>query len=226
MMVQIKPAGENSIIVYFASEINPKIPALIRKNCQLINNNHSDLIVDLTPSFTSILINYRNIKHDDFVKLISKTLVDKLENNFQVGNKITIPVLYHEALGFDLKKLALEKKLDIAELIAIHSQKEYLVYAIGFSPAFAYLAKVDHKIAAARLATPRLKIPAGSVGIADTQTAVYPVASAGGWRIIGRTPLDLSLNKPSNLKKFSIGDKVKFKPINEDEYFRLGGHEF
>jgi allophanate hydrolase subunit 1 len=82
---------------------------------------------------------------------------------------------------------------------------------------------VDERIQAPRLATPRIKIPAGSVGIADSQTAVYPADSSGGWNIIGRILLDLSLNNPENIHKFKTGDKVVFYPITRDEYLSNGG---
>jgi KipI family sensor histidine kinase inhibitor len=98
-----------------------------------------------------------------------------------------------------------------------------LIYAIGFSPAFAFLGEVDGRIQLPRLATPRIKIPAGSVGIAESQTAIYPADSSGGWNIVGRTLLDLSLNNPDNVDKFRVGDKVKFYSITRDEYIANGG---
>ena len=87
----------------------------------------------------------------------------------------------------------------------------------------AFLGELDPRLHSARLITPRIRIPAGSVGIADNQTAVYPVASSGGWNIIGKTPIDLSINNNENIKRFSVGDKVKFVPISQQEFLLLGG---
>ncbi len=115
------------------------------------------------------------------------------------------------------------KNLDLDTFIEIHTEQAYLIYAIGFSPVFAFLGEVDKRIQAPRLATPRIKIPAGSVGIAESQTAVYPTDSSGGWNIVGRTLLDLSLNNPENVDKFRVGDKVKFYSITRDEYLKNGG---
>ncbi len=99
-----------------------------------------------------------------------------------------------------------------AEVVEIHSSADYLVYAMGFSPGFPYLGGLDPRLAAPRLASPRTLIPAGSVGIAETQTGVYPVASPGGWRLIGRTrtPLfDPDANPPTAI---APGDRVRFAP--------------
>jgi KipI family sensor histidine kinase inhibitor len=141
----------------------------------------------------------------------------------QQSNLIHIPVYYGFETGLDLERLLAEKNISLDEFIQLHSSNEYLVHAIGFSPVFAFLGEVDIRIQAPRLATPRIKIPAGSVGIADSQTAVYPSDSSGGWNIIGRTLLDLSLDKPENLEKFKTGDRVKFYSITRNEYLKFGG---
>jgi KipI family sensor histidine kinase inhibitor len=158
-----------------------------------------------------------------------KTQVSELLEQFsfeqaeQISKVIHIPVYYGFEVALDLEKLLAEKELTIDEFIHLHTSQTYQVYAIGFSPVFAFLGQVDEQIQAPRLATPRIKIPAGSVGIADRQTAVYPIDSSGGWNIVGRTILDLSLNDPKNLDKFKIGDKVKFYSISRDEFIRNGG---
>ncbi|MFT7234465.1 MAG: inhibitor of KinA [Methylophagaceae bacterium] len=136
---------------------------------------------------------------------------------------VDIPVLYDADVGLDLSGYLYEKALNLDELIELHTQRDYLVYALGFSPAFAFLSTVNWRLVTSRLATPRIQVPAGSVGIADNQTAVYPIASSGGWKIIGRTPLDLSLANPENINLFKLGDTIRFRSIELAEYLALGG---
>ena len=126
-------------------------------------------------------------------------------------------------MGLDLEYMSLKTKLSIDEIIKIHSDKLYDVYAVGFLPGFAYLASVDERIALPRLSSPRKQIPKGSVAIADTQTAVYPQASPGGWNIVGRTAMKLFDKNLETLSPFNVGDKVKFNPISKEEFLLQGG---
>lgn len=119
--------------------------------------------------------------------------------------------------------MSIKTKLSVEEIIKIHSQKLYDVYAIGFLPGFAYLGSVDNRIALPRLATPRKQIPKGSVAIANTQTAVYPEQSPGGWNIIGRTTMELFDKNLEQLSPLSVGNKVKFNPISKEDFLNQGG---
>ncbi|WP_428095576.1 5-oxoprolinase subunit B family protein [Candidatus Thioglobus sp.] len=225
-MHKIILAGENSLLIYFGSKIDDSLPQSIANFAQIVKAQFTDQIIDLTPAYTSLLISYDlNVtNYLAFSAELKKLLVDfKLTEKHQNTSLIHIPVYYGFEVGFDLERLLTEKNLTIKEFIDIHSTKEYLVHGIGFSPAFAFLAQLDVRIQAPRLDSPRIKIPAGSVGIADSQTAVYPSDSSGGWNIIGRTVLDLSLNNPDNLNKFKVGDRVKFYPITRDEFVRNKG---
>lgn len=132
---------------------------------------------------------------------------------------------YDPRVGPDLAPLARRKQLGVAELIRRHSQREYRVFALGFSPGFAFMGLVEEALAAPRLATPRQRIAAGSIGIAERQTAVYPQASPGGWNLLGRCPVrlfDLTLDGYSLLR---AGDRVRFEPIGHAEFVRLGGDD-
>ena len=136
---------------------------------------------------------------------------------------VTLPTLYHPAVAADLAELADRKQLTVEEVVDLHSQRTYFAYANGFAPGFSYLGDVDPRIAIERLSTPRRQVPAGSVGIADRQTAVYPQASPGGWHIIGRclTPLFDPQHTPPTL--ISVGPWVKFEAIDIDKFQRQGG---
>ena len=224
-MHKIILAGESSILIYFGNKIDNSLPKNIAIFANELNTQFSDLIIDSIPSYTSLLVNYdlSKISYLEFSAEVQNLLENfKFSDSVQTSDLIHIPVNYGFETGLDLEKLLAEKDLSLDEFIDIHSSQEYLVHAIGFSPAFAFLGQVDELIQAPRLATPRIKIPAGSVGIANSQTAVYPSESSGGWNIIGRTPLDLSLNNPESLNKFKVGDRVKFYPITHDEFSRYG----
>ncbi|MBT6028405.1 MAG: carboxyltransferase domain-containing protein, partial [Porticoccaceae bacterium] len=125
--------------------------------------------------------------------------------------------------GPDLAALAENAGLTTDQVIDIHQSTEYRVYAIGFAPGFAYLGEVDERIAASRLATPRLKVPRGAVAIADRQTAVYPAESPGGWNLIGLCPTPMFDAKADPIMPVSTGDRVSFKAISKQDFIDLGG---
>ncbi len=135
--------------------------------------------------------------------------------------KWVIPVLYGGINGPDLEEIASMTGLSINDVVRIHSSRTYLCYAIGFTPGFIYLGEVDKRIAVPRLKTPRVRVPAGSIGIAGVLTGIYSVESPGGWRIIGRTPLKLFDLKRSEPMVVKPGDLVVFKPIDEELFREL-----
>jgi inhibitor of KinA len=131
---------------------------------------------------------------------------------------VEIPTVYGDEWGPDLNDVAAYHNLSPEEVVSIHSGSTYLVYFMGFTPGFPFFGGMSEKIATPRLASPRVSIPAGSVGIANNQTGIYPVSSPGGWRLIGRTPLQFY--NPEREQPFLLnpGDYVKFKPINRDQF--------
>ena len=131
---------------------------------------------------------------------------------------LDIPVCYDRRLGIDLLDAAKQARLSVDAFVRRHYESTYAVQAMGFSPGFAYLGTLDERLRLPRLDTPRTSVPAGSVAIAEDQTAVYPLASPGGWRIIGRSPKSLlDLNKDT-ISPFEIGMSVRFYPISFAEY--------
>ena len=136
----------------------------------------------------------------------------------QKGRILTIPVHYGGSFGPDLPEVAEYHGMTPSEVIALHSAVTYRVYMIGFSPGFPFLGGLDPRLHTPRKKSPREKVPAGSVGIADQQTGIYSLDSPGGWRLIGRTPVklfDLSREEPLLL---GAGDRVLFQPITENEF--------
>ncbi len=123
---------------------------------------------------------------------------------------VPVPTRYD---GEDLSEVARMSDLAVAELVALHSSREYTVFFLGFMPGFAYLGTLDPRIRAPRLASPRARVPTGAVAVADGQTAIYPFASPGGWRLIGHTdfvPFDATADPPAALR---AGDRVRFVPL-------------
>jgi len=108
-----------------------------------------------------------------------------------------------------------------AKVIELHSSTAYIVYFLGFVPGFAYLGELPQALATPRLATPRRRVPPGSVGIAGRQTGVYPIATPGGWRLLGRTPISMFRPDQNGFSLLSIGDRVRFTPISREQFAAL-----
>lgn len=200
--MKIETASVDSLILYFEERICEEVLDKVQHAYHALKRLPH--IINLTPSYHSILIEYDIFKYDttSFKALIEETIISEpgMDAHRQ-GKRIEIPVDYNK--GLDLKHIARFHSLTPAEVIAKHTAQTYRVYAIGFMVGFAYLAKVDEAIATPRLDTPRKKVPKGSVAIAETQTAVYPQESAGGWNIIGHTEFN-------DYASFEIGDSVRF----------------
>jgi len=218
-------AGENSFIVYFANQASPIISAQIDLTIQAVSERLGPAIIDLIPSYTSLLVIYDLDQVDHFwVRKQLYAAINQPEKITPVSSASTeLPVYYSCESGPDLELIATRSKLSIEAVIDLHQQCCYQVYAIGFAPGFAYLGEVDPRIATPRLSTPRLKVPQGAVAIADRQTAVYPAMSPGGWNLIGLCPLKLfnpTANPPMLIK---VGDQVRFRAIGKAEFLHLGG---
>ena len=219
-----KIVSADSLIIYFGNSIDEKISQNVKKAYFCIKNLMIEGIIEIIPSYTSIFISYDIFKYDyeSLKSLLEKNI--NLDFDLTLDEKIiTIDVYYGNEVGFDLEKISLEKNLSIENIISLHSNKIYDVYAIGFLPAFAYLGKVDEKIAVPRVSTPRKIVPKGSVAIADFQTAIYPQQSPGGWNIIGKTAFEPFDKKLKNLSALNIGNKVKFNPISKEQFLKQGG---
>lgn len=231
---QISPCGDNALIITFGENINIKTQEKIMVFSDYLEKSPLPGMIEYIPSFTKITILYdpfsiyqqypeknRQSPYQIFSELVYSSFYKIKEHPDLSRKTVTIPVCYDKRLGPDLEYVAKYNNLSIHEVIKLHSQKEYLVYMLGFAPGFPYLGGMDNRIAAPRKKTPQLKIPAGSVGIAGEQTGIYPIETPGGWQIIGRTPLNLfePLKQPPTLLK--AGNLINFKPISYSEYCDL-----
>ncbi|MFT6052849.1 MAG: KipI family sensor histidine kinase inhibitor [Halioglobus sp.] len=218
-------AGENSLMLYLGEETSAAVSGLVQAAAIAIEASLGDLMIDLVPSYASLLIIYDPIKTDHYaVSAQVRKITEKLQDNaLPPGKTVSLPVYYSPESGEDLEDLALRAQLSVEEVIRLHCSTEYRVYAIGFAPGFAYLGEVDARIAAPRLATPRQKVPRGAVAIADRQTAVYPAQSPGGWNLVGRCPTRMFNPDSDPIMPVSVGDTVKFDPIDRDQFMAMGG---
>ena len=228
--IRLEVAGENALILYFSSDkknaaVGADISHKVHQAAQLIRQHLSADIIDLIPSYASILVvfNLLDIDHHRLRHKLKKVLIQCGNANSKTGKLIELPAYYSLESGIDLVRITEHSSLTVEQVIALHQGQEYQVYAIGFAPGFAYLGDVDERIAMPRLSTPRLKVPKGAIAIADRQTAVYPAQSPGGWNIIGLCPTDMFNTKLEPHMPVAVGDKVKFVAIDKAQYLALGG---
>jgi|TARA_B110000977_G_C11075691_1_gene491099 KipI family sensor histidine kinase inhibitor len=221
----IQVAGENSVVIYFGDVASAEISAQVQQCADLTDSELGAALIDIVPSYASLLVIYNVLEIDHLAvnKVLRKILSNLEAVKISDGKVVLLPVYYSTESGPDLELLANNAGLSVDDVIAIHQSQEYRVYAIGFAPGFAYLGEVDKRIAAARLATPRQKVPRGAVGIADRQTAVYPAVSPGGWNLIGLCPQRMFDPVARPTMPVAVGDRVKFDAISRDEFLALGG---
>ncbi|WP_297556607.1 5-oxoprolinase subunit PxpB [Thermococcus sp.] len=219
--MKIKPLGDSALLISFGEtideEINEKVHALTRT----IEQANFEWLVEVVPAYSSLAVIY-DPTLVDFESV--KRAIEGIEiasERFE-GKLVEVPVVYGGKYGPDLEFVAKYNGLSVDDVIEIHSRPVYRVYFLGFLPGFAYLGGMDERIATPRLEKPRLKVPAGSVGIAGKQTGIYPLESPGGWRLIGRTPLRLFNPAKDPPTLFRPGDRVKFVPIDESEFMEWG----
>jgi len=224
-VLSLKPVSEDALMLYLGDSANPETAARVQTAVSCIEQLLGDVLVDLVPSYASVLIIYDPLATDHLS--LSRRLREALEKTTvdagASGKTVVLPVYYGAEVAPDLEDLAVRAALSRDKVIALHCAVEYHVYAIGFAPGFAYLGQVDERIAAPRRATPRMRVPQGAVAIADRQTAVYPAASPGGWNLIGRCPVPMFDSSAKTCMPVEVGDSVRFEAITREEFLSLGG---
>ncbi len=218
-------AAVDALLLRFGEAIDPDVSDHILALYRALKSADIPGLIEIIPAYTTLYIQFdpRRYTHEAVVSIVQEYEARIDREPAPAPRTLTIPVYYGTEVGWDLEQVADAHDLSIAEVIALHSSRTYRVYMIGFMPGFGYMGEVDDRIATPRLATPRADIPARSVAIANTQCAIYPMVSPGGWNILGRTPLELF--DPS-LEGFSLlhpGDQVTFEPIGRERFLELGG---
>ena len=217
-------AGDSSICAEFGNEISKEINAQIRAFNILLKESGIAGIVETIPTYRSLLIQYDPgvISYKSLEGKLKKLLARLDSVEIPPSEVLEVPVLYGgEEMGPDLKFVAENAKMSEEEVIKLHSEPEYLIYMLGFTPGFTYLGGLNDAIETPRLKTPRVKIPAGSVGIAGKQTGVYPIDSPGGWQLIGRTPVKMYDPDREVPILPQAGQYIKFKAVSQAEYDKI-----
>lgn len=229
-MFSVHYSGSKALLLRFKQEISFEVNFLVlgvqAKIKQALQKNEIYGIDELVSAYASLLIYF------DPCKISLKTLLEflehlKKEHHLSLNKSklcLRVPLSYDKEFALDLDFVCEHTNLSEKELIALHTKPKYFVYMLGFLAGFAYLGGLDERLFTPRLASPRTKIQAGSVGIADKQTGIYPISSPGGWQIIARTPLKL-FDKDNELEptlleagmflEFKAVDKKEFKDIEE-----------
>lgn len=224
--IEISLVSDQACLLQFSNVISDAVADQI----SLVTTALRELegIIDLIPSYTTLLVVFDTSCFDRFA--IQKALQGVLDSidwssaGNRVSQEVVIPVYYGPEVGPDLEDVAKHCQLDTDEVIRLHSTTTYRAYAIGFTPGFAFLGNTPEALHVPRKTTPRLKVPVGSVAIAERQTAVYPSVTPGGWQILGRTPIALVDWASDSLALINAGDSVRFEPMTKEEFLAQGGN--
>ncbi len=214
---QILSGGDASLFVEFAPVINEAVNARCLAVARAIRARQINGIRDVVPAFHTVAIHFDPTLVDRNILTVLLHECASVTAKTEPGDHrlIEVPVSYGGEFGPDLASIAALARCSEEDAVAMHAEPVYRVYMLGFLPGFAYMGQVDPRIAAARLDTPRVRVPAGSVAIAGLQTGIYPQDSPGGWRIIGHTTLRLYAPEDHEPFRFKPGDRVKFVPSNK-----------
>lgn len=220
---KILTAGDSALLIEFEQKIAPEINAQITAFVHLLKEQHIEGVTDLIPAFASLLINYdpRVIGYKDLKARIEELLKIEVSEEASEARVFEIPVCYGGEYGPDIANIAENAGLSEQEVIDIHCSKDYLIYMLGFLPGFVYLGGLDERIHTPRLANPRISIPAGSVGIAASQTGIYPLNSPGGWQLLGMTPVKTYDPEREAPILVEAGDYIRFVPVTEEEFLKI-----
>jgi len=213
---RIVPLGDRAALAYFDTE--PAASAYARS----LRKDRPAWLVDVVPAYLSVGL------HFDFATIRLSAVLDWLERYEPAPADAAVSLVRHRIpvcyeMNYDLKSIAARLQLSEADVMQHHLDAVYTVYAIGFVPGFPYLGYLPAELSGlTRLAEPRLRVPAGSVGLTGRQTGIYPLERPGGWNILGRTPLEL-VNLEDEYFPLQVGDEVRFTRIDEAEYAQLAG---
>lgn len=213
-------AGDKGLLVEFGASIDPEINQKVRYIFLSLEKMPINGVIEVIPTYCSILISYDPFQID--VERLKKEILDR-ENKLDKWEipppeTTDIPVVYGDDFGPDLEFVAQHNGLTAEEVIQIHTSGTYLIYMLGFTPGFPFLGGLSERIFTPRRENPRLVVPAGTVGIANNQTGIYPIDSPGGWQLIGRTAI--RLYDPNGFQPILLkaGNYLRFKSISKDEF--------
>jgi len=220
---RFQSASDQSLLVSFGQEITLQAHQQVVKLLRLLESEPVAGIRNLHPAYCSLLVKFDGLglRHEEVEAILRRYLGRLEEVDLPEPRQVEIAVCYGGEFGPDLAAVCTMHGMTPAQAIELHASAEYLVYFLGFVPGFAYLGELSEALVTPRLAVPRRRVPAGSVGIAGNQTGVYPFATPGGWRLLGRTPMAMFRTDRDELSLLSIGDRVRFTPISAERFAAL-----
>jgi KipI family sensor histidine kinase inhibitor len=218
--VRFQAASDQALLVYLGEEIGAAVHERVVRLLRLLQNEPIAWIRNIQPAYCSLLITFdaAAVDHAEVQAKISE--LEKRAKKLPEAEPrlVEVPVCYGGEFGPDLEDVAERRGLMAEKVVELHFARTYHAYFLGFAPGFAYLGDLAEEIATPRLETPRKEVPAGSVAIAGRQTAIYPLATPGGWRLVGRTPLEIFRRDRVPMGLIAIGDQVRFRPITRAEF--------
>ncbi|WP_455924292.1 5-oxoprolinase subunit PxpB [Pseudomonas putida] len=227
MTLRIEVVAIDTLMVRLFDSIDEAHMPWMLAASQRVRDAFGGALVELVPSYTTVMVQFDLFKcaPSQARALIHQALAGLAPDESTVGRRHEIPVWYHASVGPELPLLAERAGVAIEEVIRLHACREYQVFALGFAPGFAFMGLVDERLASPRLSTPRQRVAAGSVGIAERQTAAYPAVSPGGWNLVGRTPSRLFDRERDGFSLLQPGDRVQYVAVDHAEFLRLGGDD-
>jgi inhibitor of KinA len=221
--VRFQTASDQSLLIYFGQQITSDAHQRVRKLLRLLEQKPIAGVRNLNPAYCSILVSFDALQlNHAALEEILRGYIHRLDAlRIPNGRELKIPTCYGGEFGPDLNEVASVHGITTAQAIECHVSVTYTAYFLGFVPGFAYLGELPEALATPRLDSPRRSTPPGSVGIAGNQTGVYPFATPGGWRLIGRTPIALFRPNRKAMSFLAIGDRVRFTPISAARFAAL-----
>jgi KipI family sensor histidine kinase inhibitor len=222
-IAQFQPSSDDSLLVSFGHEISLDAHQHVVKLLRLLESKPVAGIRNLHPAYCSVLIKFdaQKLQHHELGALLQPYLARLEDVPLPESRQVEIPVCYGGEYGPDLAEVSALHGLTPQQAIDLHASASYVVYFLGFAPGFAYLGGLPEALVTPRLPKPRRSVPPGSVGIAGSQSGVYPFATPGGWRLLGRTPIAMFRPDRSAMSLLSIGDRVRFTPISPEQFSAL-----
>jgi KipI family sensor histidine kinase inhibitor len=220
-------SGECAFVVEYGEGIDPAVNEKVRAITALMKEHPPKGVKATVPAYRSLAIIYDPAAtgSEELKAALLEFESSIISLKVPDPEKVEIPVCYGDEFGPDLAVVSEHTGLKDSEVISIHSSLEYPIYMIGFTPGFCYLGGMDGRLRTPRRKTPRTSVPAGSVGIAESQTGMYPVESPGGWQIIGRTPFRLFAPERKNPFIYKAGDRIRFIPVTRKEFEDIAAGE-